>query len=293
MEPRASHLAVLEALATYRLLTAEQLLRVGVAKNKSHLYSLLRELHPSKECERQAGEAEPSLPRRRGLLIGCLGFGNERGRGSRARVWHLTRAGAVKLAELQGALEPVFVPAKIEPYASEYEHRTHTIDCHIALRRFAEQADFRLDFVRTYFGRGDERYGTRIGYLLDEREATIVPDMVFGLTSAHGISRLFAFELYEGRRTLRAVERLSAYADVIHQEALEKVFGFGDGAAQVIAVFDTPAGERLVRNELTQEKGFISSGFARYFFFKTIDEVTSNFLNDWRQVGKVSTVTLF
>ncbi|MBD0328390.1 MAG: hypothetical protein ICV68_18390, partial [Pyrinomonadaceae bacterium] len=205
-----------------------------------------------------------------------------------------TRAGAQKLAELTGALEPVFVPTKIDPFCGEYKHRIDTIDCHIAVRQFAKQTGFQVDFVYTYFGRGDERFNTRVTYQGEHGEKTIVPDMVFRFTSPRGITRLYALEVYEGpRRTLYAFDRLSVYAAVIGQEAIEQTFNVQDSAVQVLAVFGTASGERLIRERLARETSLASSRFAPLFFFKALADVKADFRHGWRQVGRSDTVSLF
>lgn len=282
----ATQRAILEALATYRLCTAEQLHAIGVTKHLRHVYTVLGELCPK--------EREPSptpRPKRRNLLISYLPFGNVTGRGSRADVWYLTRAGAKELAELRAELEPVKVPERIEPYPNEYKHRCDCVDFHIALRRFAEQAGVRVEFVHTYFGRGDERYRTRVSYKRDRRVAVIVPDAILQLIDERGVGRLYAFEMYEGDRTARATERILAYLDVIEQEAIEKAFGYGSYAAQVLVVFDTEAGERLVRERLAEHAEF--GAFAQLFFFKTLPEVQAEFRSGWRQVGTDKPAALF
>jgi hypothetical protein len=290
IELRPPHIAILEALATYRLLTPEQLYALGVTKHMRHVHHLLSELHPHKSCSNEEDEASPPKPR--GLLIECLKHGTQ-GPGSRPRVWYLTRAGAQKLSDINGELEPIQVPAKVEPYGSEYEHRTDTIDVHIALRRFAESSGFQVDFVHTYFGRGEDRYRTRVRYTLEKRPASIVPDMIFSLISPRGIRRLYAFEMYEGVRTKRAFDRLTAYGQVIAQEAIEKAFGYAEGSVQVLAVFHPPSAERLERERLAGYQAFASSAFAPLFFFKSLDEVKADFRHGWRHVGKSSNVSLF
>src|SRR3954447_745169 len=93
-----TQLAILEALATYRLLTPQQLHTLDVTKNLRHIYASLRELCPKKEKKVTGQDNQPTRPKRRNVPIDYLEFGNERGRGSRSDVWYLTRAGAQLLA---------------------------------------------------------------------------------------------------------------------------------------------------------------------------------------------------
>ena len=280
-----TQLAILEALATYRLLTAKQLFDVGVCKHPRHVHTALSELCPKRKV------APPSPhQKRRGLLIGYLHVGNVTGRGSRADVWYLTRAGANRLAEERGDPATIRVPDRIEPYDNEYKHRCDTVDCHIVLRQWAQRDGFSVDYVHTYFGRGDERYRTRVEYHRARKKAVIVPDVVFHLTSPKGVKRLFALEVYEGLKTARADEQLMAYLDVIQQEAIEREFGF-EHAVQVLAVFDTEAGDRLTRDRLATRPAF--EPFAELFFFKTVEQLQAGFRRGWRQVGTNEIVPLF
>lgn len=280
-----TQLAILEALATFRLLTAEQLHAAGASQHVRHVRAVLNQL-----CPKLKGSLPSPPARRANLPIDYLHFGNVTGRGSRADVWHLTRAGGKLLAEVRGDPEPLRVPARIEPYPNEYQHRCHTVDCHIALRRWAQQDGFAVDHVHTYFGRGDERYRTRVEYQRERKKAVIVPDAIAHLTSGKGIKRLYALEVYEGRKTARAVEQLVVYLDVIEQEAIERQFDF-KYAVQVLAVFDTDAGERLTRERLAAHPGF--ANFAELFFFKTVPQVQSDFRRGWRRVGARESVPLF
>ena len=74
----------------------------------------------------------------------------------------------------------------------------------------------------------------------------IVPDVVFQLTRPKGAKRLLPWRYTKDEDRPRRGQLL-AYLDVIHQEAIERDFGFGD-AVQVLAVFDTEAGDRLMRD---------------------------------------------
>ena len=101
-------------------------------------------------------------------------------------------------------------------------------------------------------------------------------------------------------RTKRAYERLSAYAYVIAQEAIEKAFGYADGSVQVLAVFHPSSAERLERERLERDAAFARSDFAPLFFFKSLQGMKPSFGNradtfrqGWRQVCTSSLVSLF
>ena len=146
-----TQLAILEALATYRLLTAKQLFDVGVCKHPRHVHTALSELCPKRKV------APPSPhQKRRDLPIDYLHFGNLKGRGSRADVWYLTRRAPI-CSPKSAAIRRPSATDRIEPYDNEYKHRCDTVDCHIALRLWRSATGLRR-LVHTYFGRGDERY---------------------------------------------------------------------------------------------------------------------------------------
>ena len=105
------------------------------------------------------------------------------------------------------------------------------------------------------------------------------------------MKRLFALEVYEGRNTARADEQLMTYLDVIQQEAIERQFSF-EHAVQVLAVFDTEAGERLTRDRLATRPAFAALRGA--IFLQNSRSAAGRFSQrGWRRVGTKASVPLF
>src|SRR5919202_4927807 len=100
-----TELTILECLAAFRFLTAEQLMRLGTTKNAGHLYTTLRGLHG-----------------RRPRLVEKLDFGVLPKRGRLPVIYCLTPAGADRLARARRE-EPVVVPARYELFPHDYFHR--------------------------------------------------------------------------------------------------------------------------------------------------------------------------
>lgn len=69
-------------------------------------------------------------------------------------------------------------------------------------------------------------------------------------------------------------DQLMAYLEGIRQEAIERQFEFRH-AVEVLAVFDTEAGERLTRERLATQPDF--APFAELFYFKALAQVQAIF----------------
>ena len=117
---------LLAALATYRLLTIPQALRLGIA-GRDHLGDRLRTMH----------------------RLGLVGMA-EQGRRFGARVHWLTKRGGEASAELGLVTTP---PSAPRGYLAgpHLRQRLAIVDCHLALRAWAGTSGARLDAFRVEF----------------------------------------------------------------------------------------------------------------------------------------------
>ena len=112
----ATESAVLEALATYRYMTAEQMVRIGVAKALTHLRTVLRKLQ-----------------KKRPALVAGLDFGVLPIEGKLPRMHWLTPYGAEVLEEMHGNGVSIDVPKKVRLFRHDYAHRRATVDTGVPL----------------------------------------------------------------------------------------------------------------------------------------------------------------
>ncbi len=245
--------AILEALATYRFLTTEQFLRLGVAKNARYIQQVLSDMSglKSKENSRQRVPDGPAL-------IHGIEYGRE-GTGARIhRYWHLTAAG--------GDYMSVTVPAEPADFKATHLHRRRVIDLHIAAREWAHQHDQRMEFFLADFWE-------------KPKIQRLQPDAVFRLVEPSGNARLFAAEVYCDDGAGRPTRKLERYIPYLDTDAIEKKFNHTHGAVFVLALF-TEAIEALVRTQLRLGE------FAKFFYFRTLPRTggMGDFHEGWRHV---------
>lgn len=268
--------AVFEALATYRYLSAEQMMRLSVSRAKRHLYSVLR-----------------ALTIRTPPVVVELDFGTLVGHGRLSRLYALTPHGADILAEALGHCEEIEAPTRVTKFMRDYFHRVNCVDFHIAVRQWAARFGATIDFFDTYY---DHATGptARGGFLPKTRIALsrgiLVPDAVFRFTTPDGAQRLCVFEMYNGTETARVEKQLRAYLTAHTEEAIENAYHY-DAAARLVCVFDTRKGLELVGNRMAGDPLF--RDFAPFVFSKTLEDVTMDFVIGWRQFDKENTVPLF
>src|SRR3954452_21386037 len=126
--------AILEALATYRLLTPKQMLRVGVTKASSHLYEVLR-----------------ALEIRRPAVLKKLDFGALPKYGRLDTMFVLTQAGAEVLRERRENGLDAKAPRQIRMFRNDYFHRKECVELHITVMQWAAHARQTVDFYDSYY----------------------------------------------------------------------------------------------------------------------------------------------
>ena len=227
--------AILDALARYQFLTAPQLLGLRVTSDRSHLYAALAK-----------------LKRRRPPAVASLSFGSIPGRGRLADINLLTPPGARLIEERERDTCQVLVHKRPSVFRNDYDHRVGCVGFHIALERWAGENGQQIDFFDTYYdpvsggGRGIKTAPkTRIPY----SGGAIVPDAVFALIGADGVTRLCVYELYCGRRTKRVEDQLRAYFQALEEDAIEERYHY-DNAARILLVFADQTALDLVRDRL-------------------------------------------
>lgn len=261
---------ILDALRVYRYLTVKQLLRLGVTKNQSRLYTVLRGL---------TGGKRP--------FIGAMKHGVLPGHGRLPHCHYLTRKGAALLAEaLQIDPSEVPYPKSAAPIRTHFFHRLHCIDAEISVRLWAEAEGVTLDFYHSYF---DVTGANRSKTMGPRRSLTkidlkggngLIPDAVFQLTWPTGECRLFVMEVYNQNRTKRMHDKLAEYRYALGEGAINKQFDYSH-APRVLAVFENERFLELTRKRM-MGSGAFGKDFAPFFFLGTLEGLKKSFRAGWR-----------
>ncbi len=255
--------AVLEALATYRYMTAEQLVQAGVSISLPHVRTVLRKLQ-----------------RKRPAVVAGLNFGALPIEGKLPRMHWLTPYGADVLEEMHGGGATFDVPKKVRLFKHDYAHRRATVDTLISIRQWANSAGADVDFVHTYYDPRQKQSGklaprTRVlweGGWLDA-------DAILHFTMPGGTGRLCALEVCRGRRTKEVEQKLETYLQAVSQAAIETAFA-AEHEVRALFVFSEEQALELVKKRVNAHPYF--EEFQTVFFVKTLDEVADDFLNNWQ-----------
>ncbi len=256
--------AILKALAEYRYLTTNQILDLGLAKDRGYLGKVLSGL--LSVGGKGAGK------QRRPKEIGELDFGVKVGKGRLPRMYYLTKRGAELLEHVQPDLTPVPYPPRVVQFAPDYEHRVRTIDFHIALNAWAKTSEQEVLWFRRYYDwwpateKSRQHPVTRIQL----EHKNIVPDALFMLNDNASIERLFAFELANGMDTGRVVDQMREYCRGLDQGRINDAFDYGKKAVRILYVFEHQRLLELVQTKAMKDRWL--QNYAPHFFLKTADE---------------------
>jgi hypothetical protein len=263
--------ATLEALATYRYLTAEQLQRLNISKSIEHTRRVLRELVLLR------GYLGRLVP---GVSVGRL-----------PNLHYLTKKGAHVLAELKGvdlAAVPYVTRARMVQHT--FFHRLNCIDCEITVRQWAQSNAATVEFYNQYFCFNGNKKGRRSLTKITLQQGGFDPDAVFML-SCNGVRRLFALEVQKNLRTAETVQKLlENYKPAVLQRAISAQFNY-DYDPRILIVFDQDNAFDLVKQRLLELQFF--RDYAPLFFFNTLDSFNLSFLENWRKLDTDETCNLF
>lgn len=299
-QPTDLELTILGHLATYRFLTNRQLLTLGVTKHERHLQATLRSMAGAHRKPRvsQAGQgastrsAQPERYRPyRSPVINRFAFGVLSGVGRLPYVYALTEHGAFLLAVTR-VKEPVHVPSVVSFPKQEYFHRLGCIDCHLAIRTWAERNRSEIDFYHVDFTFSRKLKGRPIADTRVELKGgrAIKPDAIFQFTASDRKPRLCALEFSAGTETARIENQLDAYRYALHEGAISRAFSYEHGI-RVLAVFRHESTLTNVFERLATRSDF--QPFGRHFLFTTLTELQRDVLSGWRQLGKPDRVPFF
>lgn len=254
--------AVLEALATYRYMTAEQLVQAGVSISLPHVRTVLRKLQ-----------------KKRPATVTGRDFGVLPIEGKLARMHWLTPYGADVLEEMHGGVT-FDVPKKVRLFRHDYFHRRATVDTLIFFRQWVKSTGADVDFVHTYYDPRRKRDGklaprTRVVWEGGQLDA----DAVFHFTMPDGTGRLCALEVCRGRRTKEVEQKLETYLKAVSQAAFETTFAV-EHEVRALFVFSEERALELLKIRVGALPYF--EDFQTVFFAKTLDEVANDFLNNWQ-----------
>lgn len=272
---------ILDALRVYRYLTVKQLLRLGVTKNQSRLYTVMRGL---------TGGKRP--------FVGAMKHGILPGHGRLPHCHYLTRKGANLLAEaLQIDAAEVPYPKSAVPIRNHFFHRLHCVDCEISVRLWAGAHGVAVDFYHSYFdvtgaNRSKTKAPRRALTKIDLNDGNgIIPDAVFQMIWPTGECRLFVMEVHNQNRTKRIHDKLAEYRYAIGEGAINRQFDY-EHAPRILAVFENDRFLELTKKRMA-EGGAFGLDFSPFFFLGTLEGMATEFDKHWKKIAASKSAHLF
>lgn len=217
-------ISVLEALATYRYLTVDQILRLGVSSSRRYLYDVLR-----------------SHRQRTRPLIGCLKFGTYPKQGTLPYLYYVTQQGANALLELGWPEPAIHYQRRVIAFHHDYHHRVACVDIHLTFNEWVHRTGGNITRYETYFdrtrktGKGLQQQ-TTISWPPAERwkAGKLTADALAEFSLDGSTSRLCAIEYHRGRQAGRLVQQCLVYVDAMKAGAIEQRFNRPAGVVVLI-----------------------------------------------------------
>ncbi|MEJ1472354.1 MAG: replication-relaxation family protein [Candidatus Sedimenticola sp. (ex Thyasira tokunagai)] len=259
------------SLASYQYLTASQMERLGVGKNRKTIrdYTLRR------------------LTRIRPALVGAQDFGMIPGVGRLEVVYFLTEHGAQIVAEqLRCDVSELVYPKHGIRYQDDYFHRIHHVNFHISLRQWVDQRPgAELEFFNSYYTKTkgkkirsvNQVYFKPNPSLPMHYRKTIEPDGIFRFT-ASGKSFLCAMEIHRKPDSKYITKQLDTHMTALDQSLLAEQY---DHPADnlVLSVHESVSSFKSVQRRLMDNPEF--EKFLPFFHFNLTEYAGADLQGHW------------
>ena len=257
---------ILKALGTYKFLTYEQMIRLGIGKHSSNLSTEFKML-----MERRKPLAS-KIPNRI-ITIPAKHF--------------LTKYGKDFLVDTfdWNESQVKYLKKNPEKDTQDSKHRTTTIDCHIELNLCCQRDGVELLFCDAYFdmvgnNRMNRNLKSKTAILWNEKES-IKADLVFILLTSKQ-KELYFLEIENGNDTKKAVEKCVNHGKAILLGSANKKYEFKSGY-RTLWIFENKSTMTNTIKRLNENPFF--KNLSEYFLFKTTDSIASeNFFSNWQNV---------
>ena len=245
---------VLQALAVYRFLTVDQMLRLGISRNARSLRdkSLFALRYHNCIHSENIGSFLPD-------------------------VHHLTPHGCQLLSELEDAEVGPAPSNKRQPFSALFaRHRFAQVDFQIGLHQWAAargDAEVLLelqDFVRRPKAATELKVPTL--------SKAIVPDGTFVVGANSGTVAIYLMEVHRTTQSKAVAAQLTQYFEVIKTQAVKQRYGYQANPV-ICSIHHDPAVLTSVKRRLSAQPGF--EPFRHNIVFRSMDTLTKDFTGGW------------
>jgi hypothetical protein len=275
---------IIEALAIYRFLTVEQMLRLRIGKHRDTCY---------KPAHGLSSGVRP--------LLRSFIMKPHPSKGRLPNVYSLTEHGADIAAELLmiPRSEVQFIWPTNHPNFAHYEHTTGLIDIHIAVRTWADANNHLVAMFdsRLNFTGGNRRKPGEPALAIKTKipltgQASLIPDSVFMLANRLGKPYLFCVEYQREPNTAKLINKIGAYCHAIGTYALHDKFKFTrERDPRVLIITDSASLAREAIKDMRCIDGF--ADYLPLFRFKTLCDFQGDVFGGWYGADVPEAVTAY
>jgi len=253
----------IEALAHYKFMTFQQMVKVGVATHASNLSEPISDLIESNT---------PLIKRYRRSVTDQY-------------VHYLTKRGAMYLVRHHKYnLENIKFPiGKIKKSTQDARHRIATIDFEIELCNACKHANFDLLLCDRYFdtvgnNRRDRDLKSLTAFLYNNRQS-VKADLIFKIDVGDNQEELYTLEIERGEDTKKAIDKIIPHHAALLKGSLNYKMNHLKGYRS-LWVFQYEA--TMISTITRLQKDDTLMQCKDYFLFKTLDSIsTDNFWSGW------------
>ena len=279
---------ILEQLAVFRFLTADQLRRLGASPDINHI----------RQTANRLAKVRPAF-------LGKMDYGSQVGHGRLPVVYYLTPQGAGVLAELRDEDESkIQYPRGRVDAKTDYHHRLGCVEFRVQLSQALKRPHFLTKYWAYYDYRGANKGQNVAGKL---RQLTtfyykpnsnsivrVTPDGLFWVRSYEKTGdfneRLFIFEYSRGMATARVVKQFALHHKMATEGHYSKHYDLGKKMPRICWVFDTENAMKAVRKRIMKDR-ILHDKYSKAVYFKTYDQMLTDFVGGWSYVDPENTAT--
>lgn len=260
---------ILKAIARYKFITYQQVIRLGIEKYKANVSKLVTDLRDSKR------PLVRKIPHRNG----------------EPAKHYLTPKGKEILLELYDDLDAdkiLTVPKILYTDTQDQKHRTTTIDIQIELDFACQRNHIDILFCDRYFdtvgnNRIDKNLKSKTAFVFEGKKS-VKADLVFMLQTSKQ-RELYILELENGKDTKKAVEKCFNHAKAILLKSANEKYDYNQGY-RTLWIFEHQSIMEATINRLRKNPFF--ENLHEYFLFKSLDAIQEDFFEDWVNLGGTS-----
>lgn len=267
-------------LAKYKFLTNSHLLELGVMKYKTHISNEVRNLRKVKG------------------LVDSIDFGLLSGEENgvqkhygRLEMFHFLTPKGKKLLLEDFDMEEQDIKMPTKKFrVKDYFHRKDTLDWQIQFDKWIEGKGGKMLFFNRYFDmKGNNRVSKNLRSITNiplekelNRKTSLSPDAMFQLKTELGNEAFYILEVNRGSGTLKELERLEIYLEILSSGAVKKSHGI-QGKYRILSVFEKEGiKEATIKRFL---KNYSYENINDIFYFKTLKNIADNdIMSGWQKL---------